>query len=102
MLAPGTAPPRATAQPQSGWPAKIGFSLADLNPLRLIYDEVMKQATSNTNRASFAVGTPMPQIDWSNGMNSNFNTEFSSANMARINGEAIANQTRPLNHGMRT
>jgi hypothetical protein len=87
-------PAQTASQPRSG--AQITFSLADLNPLRFIYDEVMKQATSNTNRASFAVGTPMPQIDWSKipGMNSNFNTEFSSANMARINGENIANQNR--------
>jgi hypothetical protein len=102
MLAPGPAPTFATAQPQSGWPAKIGFSLADLNPLRLIYDEVMKQATSNANSASFAVGTPMPQIDWSKTptMNSTFNTGFSPANMARINGETIASQNRLFNDRM--
>jgi hypothetical protein len=55
----------AAVRPPSSAPTKIAFGLADLNPLRLIYDEVMKQAVSNANRPSFAVGTPMPQIDWS-------------------------------------
>jgi hypothetical protein len=35
------------------------FDLADLNPIRLIYDDVMKQVASDANRASFAVGTPV-------------------------------------------
>jgi hypothetical protein len=92
----------ASAQPPGGVPTKITFSLADLNPLRLIYDEVMKEVTSGRNSASFAVGTPVPQQDWSKfpSMNSNFSTEFSAENMARINGENAANQIREFNNRM--
>jgi hypothetical protein len=101
-LTPGLPQTFAAAQPQSGGPAKISFSLADLNPLRLVYDAVMKQATSGDNSASFAVGAPMAPIDWSKipTMNSNFGSEFSAANMARINGENLANQTRAFNDRM--
>ena len=37
----------------------VKFDLADLNPIRLIYDDVMKQVASNSNNPSFAVGTPV-------------------------------------------
>jgi hypothetical protein len=43
--------------------AKI--DLSELNPIKLIYDDVMKQVTDNANRPSFAVGTPVPVADFS-------------------------------------
>jgi hypothetical protein len=92
----------AAVQPQTATPTKTTFSLADLNPLRLIYDEVMQQVTNNASRPSFAIGTPVPQADWSKfpSMNSQFGTEFSAANMARMNGENAANQIRAFNDRM--
>jgi hypothetical protein len=62
----------------------------------------MKQVTSGENRSSFAVGTPMPQADWSKfpSMNSNFGNAFSAENMARINGQNAANQIREFNDRM--
>lgn len=35
------------------------FDIADLNPIRLIYDDVMKRVTTDANTPSFAVGTPV-------------------------------------------
>ena len=40
------------------------FDIADLNPIRLIYDAVMKQVTTDANSPSFAVGTPAPETDF--------------------------------------
>jgi hypothetical protein len=37
----------------------VKFDIADLNPIRLIYDDVMKQVAADTNRPTFAVGTPV-------------------------------------------
>jgi hypothetical protein len=45
--------------------AAAKFDIADLNPIRLIYDEVMKQVATDANRPSFAVGTPVPVADFS-------------------------------------
>ncbi|MGD0864346.1 MAG: hypothetical protein ABSA49_02195 [Rhizomicrobium sp.] len=55
-----------TAQPRvvAAAPA-VKFDIGDLNPLKLIYDEVMKQVATDANRPSFAVGTPVPVADFS-------------------------------------
>jgi hypothetical protein len=90
-------PTWSPAQAQA--PTSVSFSLADLNPLRLIYDEVMKQVTSGDNRMDLVVGTPVRQPHFTDisRMNSQFNSEFDPARMARINGENAANQIREFN-----
>src|ERR1700685_3756228 len=63
LLDPSSA---STAQPRvvAAAPA-VKFDIGDLNPLKLIYDEVMKQVATDANRSSFAVGTPVPLADFS-------------------------------------
>jgi hypothetical protein len=56
-------PSSQTAAAGQGHGAK--FDIADLNPIRLIYDAVMKQVTTDANNPSFAVGTPVPETDFS-------------------------------------
>jgi hypothetical protein len=61
LLDPASSPVAAG----QGNTAKVKFDIADLNPIRLIYDDVMKQVTTDANRPSFAVGTPVPVADFS-------------------------------------
>jgi len=58
-------PGPAFAAGQSSASTKVSFNLSDLNPIKLIYDEVMKQVAADANRPSFAVGTPVPMADFS-------------------------------------
>jgi hypothetical protein len=100
LLAPATnAPPPAPDKV----PTEIHYSMADLNPLRLVYDMVMQKVASGDNAARFAVGKPVT-ADWT-AMNryveqhdAEFNSEFSPDRMARINGEAAADRIREFNN----
>jgi hypothetical protein len=55
----------AGAQAQGTSSTQVKFDISDLNPIKWIYDEVMKQVTTDAKNPSFAVGTPMPEADFS-------------------------------------
>lgn len=79
--------------------AQTSSVLAELLPLRPIYDHVMKVIASGDSRPSFAVGTPVAAADWTalSRLEQNYKSEFDPAKMARINGENAANRIREFN-----
>ncbi|MGD0191546.1 MAG: hypothetical protein ABSD74_12465 [Rhizomicrobium sp.] len=77
-------------------PALRHFTLADLNPLRLIFDYEQHEISTNTNRGLFAGSAPVltPDFSWADRQQAQFNRAFDPAAMARLNGESLQNQFR--------
>ncbi len=56
--------------------AKIKFTWADLNPIRLVFDEVQKQVETDANHNDFAVSGPVTDPDFPRvGAQFKFNTD---------------------------
>jgi hypothetical protein len=77
-------------------PALRHFTLADLNPLRLIFDYEQHEISTNANSGLFANSAPVmkPDFSWIDRQQSQFNRDFDPAAMARLNGESLQNQFR--------
>ena len=64
------------AQGQEFHWAKIKFTWADLNPIRLVYDEVQKQVQTDANHNDFVVSSPVIDPDYPRaGAQFKFNTD---------------------------
>ncbi len=81
-------------------PLKVHFTLADLNPLRLIYDEEMADIAHGHTSAELGLPASKPLGPFT--MPSSMTTGFrlDDAGMARMRGETIGAQTRLFNNRM--